>query len=187
MVHDAVWLNPWARISYDLLPREEYKKMQDKQLDEMFTYHAPKGNQQERYQYLRKQAKRLAEAVVALCPPSREQSIALTKIQEASMMANAAIAINEKETFPVMGVAFMGSENGDPLTHGPKVLGPPNNALAPAPSPEVNTLPPSPERPVEPEAPEEVDPALLKNDSLSPADKFDPRSPVDERGDGRHG
>lgn len=163
MVKNAVWLNPWARLAYHLRPREEYKRMTEAQLEEMFTYHAPKGNQQERYQYLRKQAKRFAEAIIHLCPPSREQSIALTKIQEASMMANAAIAINEKETFPVIGVKFMGPENGEPLPD--KVPVPSGDALGPA-----------PERPVEPEAPEAVDPPTGPGPGPEDAGKESPPS-----------
>ncbi len=64
-------------------------------LDKIFTYHAPKGDQGERYIKLREKAKEFAEAVVDLTPASREQSLAVTAIQQASMWANAAIAINE--------------------------------------------------------------------------------------------
>lgn len=60
-----------------------------------FTHHAPFGNQATRYGQLREKAKELAELIQAVTPASREQSVALTKVQEASMWANAAIAINE--------------------------------------------------------------------------------------------
>jgi hypothetical protein len=60
-----------------------------------FTYHAPKPGQQERYQALREKAKELALLIVELTPASREQSLALTQLEYASMMANAAIARNE--------------------------------------------------------------------------------------------
>lgn len=73
--------------------------MDNTQLDEIFTYHAPKGDQQERYVSIyvsiREQAKALAYHLNANCPESREKSIALTKLQECVQMANAAIAINE--------------------------------------------------------------------------------------------
>ena len=61
----------------------------------IFTYHTPKGDQTERYQRLRSEARTLAESIVDLCPSSREQSLALTNLQQAVMWANAAIAINE--------------------------------------------------------------------------------------------
>lgn len=64
-------------------------------LDVRFTYHAPKPGQAERYGQIRDSGKALAELVLQLCPPSRETSLALTKIEEAIFWANAAIARNE--------------------------------------------------------------------------------------------
>lgn len=64
-------------------------------LDIRFTYHAPKPGQPERYGQLRASGKALAELALQLCPPSRETSLALTKIEEAIFWANAAIARNE--------------------------------------------------------------------------------------------
>jgi len=66
-------------------------------LDNIFTYHKPFGNQPERYVALRNKAKELAEHVENMCPDSREKSLAITNIQQAVMWANAAIAINEVE------------------------------------------------------------------------------------------
>ena len=60
-----------------------------------FTYHAPKDGQTERYQTIRAQGLHLAQTIVAETPPSREQSLALTHIEDAVMWANAAIARNE--------------------------------------------------------------------------------------------
>jgi hypothetical protein len=70
------------------------EKMQ-KRLENDFVYHSPKGDQAERYGYLRLHAKHLAHDIVSLTPPSREQSVALTKLEEAIFFANAAIARNE--------------------------------------------------------------------------------------------
>lgn len=66
-----------------------------KQVETSFTYHAPKGDQAERYQQLRDKAKEYAQLIIKLTPESREQSAALTLLQQASMMVNAAIACNE--------------------------------------------------------------------------------------------
>ena len=63
--------------------------------DGIYTYHAPHGTQPERYVALREKAKELAVLIHALTPPSREQSLAFTNVQQAVMWANAAIAINE--------------------------------------------------------------------------------------------
>lgn len=59
------------------------------------TYHAPRPGQAERYETIRETAKAFALLLVDLTPESREQSTALTKIEEAVFHANAAIARNE--------------------------------------------------------------------------------------------
>lgn len=70
-------------------------------LDRVYVYHPPFGTQTERYVTLRAAARAFAEAVKAACPPSREQSLAQTAIQEAVMWANASIAINEVAPTPL--------------------------------------------------------------------------------------
>lgn len=65
------------------------------ELDKRFTYHAPKVGHPNRYTFLRKEARKLAMNIIKQTPVSREQSIALTKLEEAIMWANAAIARNE--------------------------------------------------------------------------------------------
>lgn len=64
-------------------------------LENDFTYHPPKEGQQTRYAALRDKAKEFALLIAELSPVSREQSVALTKVDEAVMWANAAIARNE--------------------------------------------------------------------------------------------
>lgn len=64
-------------------------------LDNTFTYHAPKPDQLPRYEAIRAKAKELAALIQSGTPPSREQSLALTSVQQSVMWANAAIAINE--------------------------------------------------------------------------------------------
>lgn len=60
-----------------------------------FTYHPPKGDQAERYQSIRAGALALATHINVSTPPSREQSLALTHLEDAVMWANAAIARHE--------------------------------------------------------------------------------------------
>lgn len=60
-----------------------------------FSYHAPKPDQPDRYNAIREKAKDLAVLLLETTPPSREQSTALTLLEECAMMANAAIARNE--------------------------------------------------------------------------------------------
>ena len=64
-------------------------------IQRMFTYHAPKADQPARHEALRSNAKTLAWLIHMNCPESREKSLAITKLQECVMFANAAIAINE--------------------------------------------------------------------------------------------
>ncbi len=61
-------------------------------IEKTFTYHSPKGDQPERYVALRSKAKELATLVVSLVPPGREQALALTKLEETVMHANAGVA-----------------------------------------------------------------------------------------------
>lgn len=70
------------------------------QIENVFSYHPPHGDQAYRYEQLRDGARRLAHTAQMYCPESRELSIALTKLQEFVMFANAAIAINESAPTP---------------------------------------------------------------------------------------
>lgn len=61
----------------------------------IFTYHAPKNDQQERYVALREAARHFADMITLNCPASRERSLAITCLQNTMMWANASIAIHE--------------------------------------------------------------------------------------------
>jgi hypothetical protein len=65
------------------------------QIENNFKYHAPKAGQPERYNQLREKAKELAYLINELCPNSRERALAITKLEETSMWANASIAREE--------------------------------------------------------------------------------------------
>jgi hypothetical protein len=65
------------------------------ELIKRFTYHAPKGDQAQRYEFIRTVAGELAEVLVGQTPASREQSLAITALEESVFWANAAIARNE--------------------------------------------------------------------------------------------
>jgi hypothetical protein len=66
--------------------------MEAKDLENRFTYHAPKAGQPEMYEKLRGQAKYFAGMIDELCQDSREKSLAITNLEECVMWANAAIA-----------------------------------------------------------------------------------------------
>lgn len=75
---------------YDLTPQIAA------QVQRSFVYHPPKNDQAERSAEIRDLARAYATTMLRLTPPSREQSLALTHLEEAVMWANAAIARNEK-------------------------------------------------------------------------------------------
>ncbi len=60
-----------------------------------FSHHPPQNGQVQRYERVREIAYDFAVYVMDASPPSREQSLAFTKIEEAVFWANAAIARNE--------------------------------------------------------------------------------------------
>ena len=64
-------------------------------IEKAFTFHPVKEDQGERYTAIRAEAKKLAIFIAQNTPPSREQTIAIRRLKEAVMYANAAIAINE--------------------------------------------------------------------------------------------
>ena len=66
-----------------------------KDLKKRFTYHPPKGDQRVRYENLRRRVELLARRIMEETPACREQSLALTKLEEAVFWANAAIARTE--------------------------------------------------------------------------------------------
>ena len=66
-------------------------------IEKAFTYHPPKEGQPEKYTAIRAQAKSLALMIDELVPDSREKSLAMTKLEECVMWANAGIARNEVE------------------------------------------------------------------------------------------
>lgn len=69
--------------------------VKNEQLENNFKYHSPKDGQPEKYTAIREKAKELAYLIDEFCPNSREKSLAITKIEESSMWANASIARNE--------------------------------------------------------------------------------------------
>jgi hypothetical protein len=78
----------------DVLAYQIDENLQNR-LDNNFKYHAPTPDQVARYQIIRDKAKEFAHTICTFCPQSRELSLALTQIEEATMFANAAIARNE--------------------------------------------------------------------------------------------
>lgn len=64
------------------------------QIENNFMYHSPKDEQAEKYEEIRAKGKELAYLIGGVCPNSREKSLAMTKLEESVMWANASIARN---------------------------------------------------------------------------------------------
>ena len=82
-------INGPARATYPLTIGQQ------EDMQKRFTYHAPKEGQPGRYEVLRKYGHLMAHTILQETPISREQSVAITKVEEAVFWANAAIARNE--------------------------------------------------------------------------------------------
>lgn len=65
------------------------------EIDARFTYHCPTDEQAKKYTSIRSRARAFAELIDVSCPDSREKSLAITKLEEAVMWANASIARRE--------------------------------------------------------------------------------------------
>jgi hypothetical protein len=69
--------------------------MTGEEIEVRFTYHPPTPDQIPRFEALRRIAKDFAHVINDLVPESREQSLAITALEEAVMWANAGIARRE--------------------------------------------------------------------------------------------
>lgn len=69
--------------------------MNSDEICRIFTYQSPHGDQAARYARIRVLAHHYAELIHMLCPESHERDIAIDKLRETVMWANASIACNE--------------------------------------------------------------------------------------------
>jgi len=67
-----------------------------KDLDNLFTYHPPVGNDVDTYQQIRQAGHAFATVICATVPPSDDRDRAITTIRDAVMQANAAVACAPK-------------------------------------------------------------------------------------------
>lgn len=74
--------------------RRELDQYESEDLNKRFTYWPPKEGQPKVYVELRDQARALAATIYSTQEVSRERSLAITKLEEAIMWANAGIARN---------------------------------------------------------------------------------------------
>jgi len=77
------------------MPKNKLTQEQLNDLENQFTYHAPQGDQTERYGEINEAAFNFARVVLECTPKCADQSAAIRQIREARMTANSAIACNE--------------------------------------------------------------------------------------------
>jgi glycyl-tRNA synthetase beta subunit len=63
-------------------------------IEHVFSYHAPTGDQPQKYERIREAAKQLATVIQDNTPQCADQTAALRKVREAVMTANASIALD---------------------------------------------------------------------------------------------
>ena len=74
---------------------DEEKITLDEDLEKRFSNHPAKGDQRQRYEQLWAEAKAFAYTIKRLTPYSREQSLALTHLEDSVTSSIAAISRNE--------------------------------------------------------------------------------------------
>lgn len=67
----------------------------EKAIDNLFTYHAPKTGQPERYTAIREAARNLAKVIVANTQSSADQTASIRELRICVMTANASIALED--------------------------------------------------------------------------------------------
>lgn len=65
-------------------------------IENIFSYHAPKDDQPEKYERIRTAAKALAHVIVDNVPTGADQTASIRKLREAVMTANAGVALEGK-------------------------------------------------------------------------------------------
>lgn len=66
--------------------------MEDKELTNRFTYHPPRTDNVAKFSTIRTEAMLFSKQINELVPEGREKSLAITKLEEVVMWANAGIA-----------------------------------------------------------------------------------------------
>ena len=80
------------RILVDVLDVREDGSLSVDELLRRLSYHKPERGQAEIYKKIRRAALDFGALLTVRCPESRELSLAMTKLEESVMWANAAIA-----------------------------------------------------------------------------------------------
>ena len=84
-----------AEWPWDFTKEKEQTMIAQSILDNWFTYHAPSPEQLVAYEKLRSDARIFANTINELVPDGPDKTVAIRKLRECTMTANAAIACNQ--------------------------------------------------------------------------------------------
>lgn len=71
--------------------------MTEADIERLFSFHPPEGDEAARYKAITAAARNLAETIVRVCPPGPETTLAIRSVARARMDANAAIAVRKRD------------------------------------------------------------------------------------------
>lgn len=86
---------PEAPLMVSLTKARDIKEAM-KMIEHVFTYHTASEADRVRYVAIRDGAKALVCIIIATVPPSSDRTVALRRVREAVMYANAALALGGK-------------------------------------------------------------------------------------------
>lgn len=92
LVGQDIFITPDGLLPLD---RRERVPITEKDLENFFSYHAPKKDQPLKYEIIRQTAMGLAMVIIHNTPSSADQTASIRKLRECVMTANAAIACDE--------------------------------------------------------------------------------------------
>lgn len=71
--------------------------VRDVDIESLFTFHPPTGTQPLRYTAVRAAAKVFAATILENCPSCADRTVAIRKLREVVMIANASIALEPQD------------------------------------------------------------------------------------------
>ncbi len=69
----------------------------DISVEDIFTFHPPTTEQIKYYVAIREKAKEFAQLILDVCPPCADRTVAIRRLREVVMVANASIALDPKD------------------------------------------------------------------------------------------
>lgn len=78
------------------MPQQPYRDFTDPEIEDIFSYHAPGPEQRETYEQINAAFVECAKTIAPLLPAGPGKTVAIRKLSDARMAANAAVALDGK-------------------------------------------------------------------------------------------